>query len=168
MKNLAKATLVATMMVAPLFSNAEEKENKSKGVDVTANFEMILENAREVNLDDVKEFSFFDKMRFGTTVAKQLSVIDDAYFIYPEEDADYYALLRKPSVYFAMKDVKRHYRKELKANPENKEEILAEFSNLLEKVYGISFQNSRNLEARLKASDDVEDVLTLFAKVEVK
>jgi hypothetical protein len=107
----------------------------------------------------------------GSKIANKMHVVEETYTYVekgtPMSPVDK-TIVKKPSIFYAIKKVNKHYKKELKKGNIDTATAINHLNEILDIAYVIYNQNTDSFENYLRSQKKPEDIIQAFAQVELE
>lgn len=164
MKPSLRLTLIAITVQLTSIQTLEANYNKTNDT-LTINWEFSYKENQP--WDNLKDYTKRDEKVFGTTIAKQLSMINHMYIVYSTSENDYHPKIAKPSIYNALIVLKNHYKHLINENEISRTGAEEELQPYLIKGYVCYAEETNEIEKLLESATTVEEVKKVFDQIKL-
>lgn len=162
MRACQKATILLWLILIPttsIFSAIEDNSNNEK-----FEFDKQLDNSNEVEIVD----EYLNKNYLGEEIARKYYVLQELYTYEVEGTATSpttKTIVEKPSIYYALKKLNKHYKKQVKKDNLEMGEAIEQLSHFLDIGISIRYQTTAEFEKYLSDKRKREEIAKAFSNV---
>jgi len=130
-------------------------------------FDNTLDDTADMNIN----YSIASNHYLGEIIAKKMHLLKETY-TYVEEGTPLSpgnkVIVRKPEIYYAVRKINKHYRKEIRKNRMEEATAIDKLGRILDICFAIYDQDTSEFEDYLSNYRKVEDIEKVFENVELQ
>jgi len=155
------------LLTAVIFLGYFSAVSAQAGAEDTFYFDNDLVNVKALNIDP----NYITKHYLGEDIAIKMHLLKETY-TYIERGDDLNpvdkTIVNKPAIFYSMKKLNNHYKKQIKKGTVSKEEAKEKLDHYLDICLSIYLQSTDNFEEALRTSKGNDELDGVFSRVVLK